>query len=166
MNLYEINQEILNCVKMPSGDIVNTDTGEVVDTEYLDNLEMERDMKIENTALFIKNLLSNAEQIKAEIVSLDKRMKQEKAKAEALKNYLENNLNGTGFETPKVKISYRSSKAVDTDEDFIEWAKKNAPQFLKFKEPDVDKTGIKKALSDGAVLEHARIVEKNNIQIK
>ena len=42
MNLYEIENEILNCVDM--------ETGEIVDIKKLESLQMERDQKIENIA--------------------------------------------------------------------------------------------------------------------
>ena len=43
MNLYEIEKEIMSCVDM--------ETGEIIDCEKLDALTMERYQKIENIAL-------------------------------------------------------------------------------------------------------------------
>ena len=56
--LYEIEQAIMDCVDL--------ETGEIIDIEKLDQLQMDKDVKIENTALFIKNLLSDADQIREE----------------------------------------------------------------------------------------------------
>ena len=58
MNLYEIDNEILSCVDM--------ETGEVVDMDKLNNLQMERDQKIENIGCWIKNLLADAKALKEE----------------------------------------------------------------------------------------------------
>ena len=52
MNLFEIENEIMNCW--------DQETGEILDSDRLDQLEMERDTKIENIALYIKNLTADA----------------------------------------------------------------------------------------------------------
>ena len=166
MTLYEINQEILNCVKLPSGDMVNTDTGEVIDTEAWENLKMARSEKIENTVLFIKNLQADAEAFKREADEFYKRMKQAKAKAEALKKLIDYALCGNTFETTRCKVSYRKTSSVMLDDKFIDWAKENADELLKYSEPEANKTAIKKAINDGAVFEFAKLVEQNKMQIK
>ena len=52
--LYEINQDILDCIDL--------ETGEVFDLDKLQNLQMEKNEKIENIALLIKNLKSDIHQ--------------------------------------------------------------------------------------------------------
>ena len=42
MTIYEIDQAIMECVDF--------ETGEIIDTEQLDELQMERDTKLENVA--------------------------------------------------------------------------------------------------------------------
>ena len=42
------------------------ETGEIINPEQLEALSMERDAKIENIAMWYKNLLSDAEQYKTE----------------------------------------------------------------------------------------------------
>ena len=56
MNLYEINREILACI--------DYETGEILDEGRLNSLEIEREKKIENVALWIKNLESEAAALK------------------------------------------------------------------------------------------------------
>ena len=51
--LYEIDEEILDCV--------DQETGEIIDPEKLAQLQMDFDKKVEGIALWIKNLLSDAE---------------------------------------------------------------------------------------------------------
>ena len=166
MTLYEIEQEILNCVKLPSGDMVNTDTGEVIDVQAWENLKMERSKKIENTVLFIKNLEADAQAFKQEADEFYKRMKQAKTKAESLKKLIDASLCGNTFETNKCKVSYRKTTSVTLDDRFIEWAKKNADEYLKYSEPEANKTAIKKAIYSGVVFEFAKLSEHNKIQIK
>ena len=57
-NLYEINNAIMQCFDL--------ETGELTDAESFDRLQMERDLKIENIALWYKNLVSDAAAYKAE----------------------------------------------------------------------------------------------------
>ena len=57
MKLYEINEAILACV--------DPETGEA-DVEKLDELMLIREVKIENLALWVKELRAEAEAIKAE----------------------------------------------------------------------------------------------------
>ena len=56
--LYEIDAGILSCI--------DVETGEVLDPEKLEALQMEREEKIESVALWYKNLCSDAEAYKAE----------------------------------------------------------------------------------------------------
>ena len=47
MTLYEIDNAILECIDL--------ETGEIIDTDKLDALQLERETKIENVALWIKD---------------------------------------------------------------------------------------------------------------
>ena len=78
--LYEIEQAIMDCVDF--------ETGEIIDIEKLDQLQIDRDVKIENIALFIKNLLSDAAGIKAEKDNLAQRQRVAENKAKNLKKYI------------------------------------------------------------------------------
>lgn len=158
MNLYEIESAILDCVDM--------ETGDIVDVDALNALEMERDTKIENIALWIKNLLSDAEQIKAERYALAGREKAANNKAESLKKYLSSYLAGKKFSTPRVVVSFRKSESVDVTDIGGIMALDNADKYLKYAEPTPDKTAIKEALKSGIKISGCTLVEKNNIQIK
>jgi len=158
MNLYEIDHAILDCVDM--------ETGEIIDVDALNTLEMERDAKIENIALWIKNLLSDAEQIKAEMKTMAERKKSAENKAENLKIYLTGYLNGSKFSTSKVAISFRKSKSVDVSDINKIMSMDDADSYLKYAEPTPDKTAIKQAIESGKTIPGCSLVEKNNIQIK
>lgn len=152
-NLYEINEQILNCVDM--------ETGEIIDGDRLNELQMAFDDKVENTALWIKDLLAEAEAVKAEKNNLAKRQQVCENKAKSLKEYLSKFLAGEKFKTSKVSISYRKSESVE-----VEDITKLDNDYLKYSDPTVDKTKVKKALKDGVELEGVKLVENNNIQIK
>ncbi|RGS72034.1 siphovirus Gp157 family protein [Mitsuokella sp. AF21-1AC] len=153
MNLYEIDREIESCVDM--------ETGETIDTERLASLQMEKSKKIENIGCWIKNLTAEAAALKNEKDALAQREKVAKNKADGLKQYLAGYLAGQKFKTAKVAISYRKSEAVEIADEAA------VPDEYRIPQPDkIDKTGIKKALKDGAVIVGAQIVERQNIQIK
>lgn len=153
MNLYEIDSKMLECIDM--------ETGELIDAEMLDKLSMERTEKIENVCLWIKNLKAEIEALKAEKQAFEERIKKATSKSESLKRYITTYLNGTKFESAKVSVSFRKSESLEISEDAT------IPEaYLKFKEPDVDKVGLKKAIKDGQTFEGISIVENQNIQIK
>ena len=51
-SLYEINELLMNCFYMPETDeVVNAETGELFDSSYLDNLQIEKEEKEIHTEL-------------------------------------------------------------------------------------------------------------------
>lgn len=151
--LYEIDQGILNCLDI--------ETGEVIDPDKLSELQMERDTKIENVALWIKNLNADIAAYKAEKDSFAEKEKQAKTKLEGLKNWLTFALKGNKFNTAKVSVSYRKSEAVEVDEEAV--PKKWMVKKVTFAP---DKTAIKNAIKQGQNIKGCALIEKNNIQIK
>ena len=158
--LYEIDNAILECFDL--------ETGEILDSERLNALQIEREEKIEKVALWYKNLLSDAEQYKAEKEVFDEREKKAKKKAESLKKWLEYALGGQAFSTSKVLIGFRKSEQVEVnEEEFIHFAQCNdRDDLLSYKEPTPNKTAIKKAIKDGQHISGCTLVEKQNINIK
>ncbi len=153
-NLYEIQEQLLNCIDM--------ETGEIVDTQKFDELQMEREQKLEGVALWYKNLISEADQYKQEKKSFELKEKQATSKAESLKKYLDSALNGNKFGTIKVNISYRKSASVEVlDVDKLPDEFKKSVTTIS-----ADKTEIGKALKSGKEIDGAKMVENNNIQIK
>ena len=153
MNLYEIDNEILNCVDM--------ETGEIVDLDKLNSLQMERDQKVENIGCWIKNLLADAKALKEEKDNLVKRQKAAENKAESLKRFLSSYLNGEKFKTTRVAISYRSNSSVDIAEGAVV-----PEEYLRYSEPTPDKIGLKAALKAGDKFPGITLVTSQNIQIK
>ena len=92
---------------------IDEETGEILNSDELDALELERDTKIENIALWVKNLLSDAEAYKREKDNFYSKEKAAKNKAERLKGYLEYVLAGDKFKSDRVTISYRKSESLN-----------------------------------------------------
>lgn len=153
MNLYEIDSAIMDCVDM--------ETGEIIDMEALEDLQMERDQKIEGIGCWIKNLLADAKALKEEKDNLAARQKAAENKAASLKTFLSRYLNGEKFKTAKVAISYRKSDSVDITEGAV-----IPEEYLKYSEPTPDKIGLKAALKAGEEFPGISIVTSSNIQIK
>ncbi len=160
-SLYEIEQSILDCI--------DTETGEIIDAEKLNKLMMEKEVKIENVALWVKNLLSDADAFKAEKDAFAEREKAARNKAENLKQWLSMTLDGQKFSTSKVQISFRNSESVEIEDEkkFVDWAWDNErDDLLTYKDPTPNKTAIKQLLKSGKTLNGVSIVKNQNIQIK
>lgn len=155
MTLYEINQAIL--------DTVDQETGEIIDLDRLNALEMERDRKISNVACWIKDLKAEAEAIKAEKQALEKRQKAAENKAESLKQWLLFALNGEKFKDSRCSISYRKSEKVVFDDGFCF---SSLPAQFKKVTIEPKKTEIKDYLKTGETIEGVELVESSNIQIR
>lgn len=93
-----------------------------------------------------------------------RRTSKEKA-AKRLFDYIDKYTEGQNFEFPEYKVSHKTSKAVEVDEEFLRWARKNGCQFIRTKE-EPDKVEISHALKAGKKLPYARFVDKNTLQIK
>ena len=158
MKLYEIENAILDCIDL--------ETGEVIDTERLDALHMERDAKIENVALWIKDLKAEAEAIKAEKMALAERQKVAENKAESLKNWLAYALDGQKFSTAKCAISFRKTEKVEISDVGMIRLMKEHDELLTYKDPEPNKTAIKQALKDGLTVQGVQLVQNMSTIIK
>lgn len=155
MTLYDIDAAILECV--------DAETGDILDLEKLEALEIEHDAKISNLACWIKDLKADAAAIKAEKDALDKRMKAKENLADRISNYLQNYLNGAKFEDSRCAISYRKSISTEIAEGLD---LNTLPDDCKKITVTANKTAIKAALQNGATIEGCALVEKNNMIIK
>ena len=155
MTIYEIEAEIMDCI--------DEETGEIIDLDRLNALEMERDRKIGNVACWIKDLKAEAEAIKAEKQALDKRQKAAENKAERLKEWLQGILQGEKFKDSRCSISYRKSERVDFSDSFNF---DTLPDSMKKVTIEPRKTEIKEFLKAGGEIEGVELVESSNIQIR
>lgn len=183
-SLYEIRAEIENIIdnslivdeetgEILTGIIINDETGkyEAGDaSEQLQALQMQETEKIENIACFIKNLDAEAGDLKEEEKQLARRRKTKEKKAEYLKNYLRFYLKSTNknkFETAKCALSLRRSSRVDIlDAAAVEAYAVAQPEVLRYKEPEINRTYIKKLIQSGVEVPGALMVETENLIIK
>ena len=158
MKLYEIENAILDCIDI--------ETGEVIDTERLDALQMERDAKIENVALWIKDLKAEAEAIKAEKMALAERQRVAENKAESLKKWLAYALDGQKFSTARCAVSFRNTESVEVTEEGLEALMKEHDELLTYKAPEPNKKAIKDAIKDGLSVAGVQLVQNVSTIIK
>lgn len=154
MKLYEIDAQILECC-------IDQETGEIIDAEKLEALQVEREQKIENVALWIKNLTAEATAYKAEKMAFAERQKKAEEKAESLKKWLADALSGTNFKTTKAAVSFRKTQSVQVSDI---WAL--GEEFVKYSDPTPDKNAIKAALKAGQEVNGAELIESISVSIK
>lgn len=168
-SLYEIENGIIELLENGfNAACVDPETGEIDETkaaEYLETLQLERGEKVENIAIYIKSLDSDAAAIKAEEKNLAARRQAKERKAERMREYLKSSMLAFGdkkFETARVALSFRTSRQV-----IVADLEKLDKAFIKEKvEYAADKTAIKKAIEGGALVDGAYIEEKQNLNIK
>lgn len=150
--------------------LVDQETGEILDVSAFESLQMERDQKAENMALWVLDLKDEVTSIDAEISRLKARKQAAENKMESLKRYLPIVTNCQKIKTPLVSVSYRNNSSVSlTDKEaVIKWAQDNNrdEEVLKYSEPDVSKTAIKKLISEGETIPGATIVDSVSTIIK
>ena len=153
MKLYEIDQAIMDCIDM--------ETGEIINEELLNDLQMERDTKIENVALWIKELKAEAEALKAEKMAFAERQKVAENKMESLKKWLAYALNGEKFKTVRASVTFRTTDKVEIADIY-----KLDENYLRYKKPEADKDAIKKAIKAGQEVAGATLVPSTSVIIK
>ena len=155
MTIFDIDEAILK--------LVDEETGEVVDIEALEALEMERDKKVSNIACWIKQLDAEAEAIKAEKKKLADRQSAKENKAKALRAFLARVLNGEKFEDARCKVSYRRSESVEVAEDldfnYI------PDEYIKVAK-SIDKTAIKDSIKAGHTYKGVQLVQNTSVIVK
>ena len=160
--LYDIDQEILDCV--------DQETGEILDSEKLTALQMERDRKLEGVALWIKDLNYESAMIKEEADKLTARKRALDNKITGLKMWLLIALDGEKLKTPRCNVyqTHNQKLAVEDEKKLIRFLQtlEDPERFLKFPEPELRKDEIKKALKDDYEIPGATLETTESVVIK
>jgi len=162
--LFEIGLELEKLFPVNDDEVVDTETGEVLGIEYLENLQMEHDQILTYLLQEVKNLESDVEAYKKQKdIFADKQKKAENRK-ETLKSYIASCLNGDAFEAAdkSVKATFRKSESVviiSLDDISDEFKTKE----ITYKP---DKKAIKEAIKAGDDVIGAELVVNQNLQVK
>ena len=159
--LYEIDAAILAAV--------DQETGEILDIEKLNALQMEREYKLEGVALWIKDLRAEAAAVKEEADKLTARKKSLDNKIDGLKVWLLNALAGEKLKTPRCNVyqTHNQRLAVSDEPKLIEFLQtlEQPDRFLKV-EPELRRDEIKKALKEGYIIPGAALEPTESVVIK
>lgn len=160
MNLYEMSEQI----ELLSEQMVDQVTGEINEEvlQQLEELEMDRDEKLENIGVLIKSIMAEVDALTTEKKSLEARIKVRTNKIERLMNYVNNCLKGEKKRYTKVEFGYhKSTKVIVVNE-------ANVPD--EYMKTNTTKTPMKKEI--GAALKEGKrvpgcVLETNlNLQVK
>ena len=173
MNLYEIDAALVEALEKGYYEEFINEDGEFDEegfTAYLNELKMAQDAKLENLACFIKNIEAEAKAIKDEEAALAARRKAKELKAQRLKDYLQGFMQFkelNSFESARCKVSFRRSTKLVLDDEAKVWAWATVhDDYLRYKEPELRKDAITKALKSGEKIEGCRLAETRNLQLK
>lgn len=165
MTIYEIDAQIFS--------LIDDETGEIKDFDAWDALQMEREKKIENTALWYKEILAEVAGMEIEKKNLEERIKHAKEKElPRLKRLLYYGTQGRDFSTERCEVKrWRKTHAVNiTDETAcLDYLGQRHPDALITKVTttvSVSKKAVKELIEAGESVEGAEIVENNSAQIK
>jgi len=118
--------------------------------DTLDGIEELFEDKAVNIAMYIKNLRSEAEQIKAEKLRLAARQSQKEKAADRLEKYLLDSMQRIGRTTidrPQALITIKQnpeSTIIENELAFIEWAEStNNKKLLKYNQPSIKLNDVK-----------------------
>ena len=163
-SLYEIDSNIKAFIDnlFDSAD----ENGEVdIDMNILEDLKEQRQTKLENIALYIKNLAVEASAIKEEENTLAERRKRLERKSERLKGILIDAMKADGnrkISSPRFEASLRDSKKTEITD-----MEKIPEKYINIKtERSADKKAIKEAIEAGEEIAGAEVIINTSVTIK
>lgn len=161
MTIFEIDSRITA--------LIDPETGALLDFEAFERLQMERREKIENMALWYKELNAEAEAIKNEIDVLTKRKQAKERRSVSLLSYIGRILNGEKFETTRCAVTFRKSKSLQVDDNIsmVDWCRENGHEdCIVLKPPEISKNAVSKLIKSGVDVPYAHVVERLNVGVK
>lgn len=140
--------------------------------DTLDGMEQALVEKAENVAVYIKNTEAEAKVLKAEEDKLKARRQSKEAAAKRMREYLMrcmDQANISKIDEPKAAISIRNnaeSVEISDSGEFIKWAESGHDDYLRYKDPEVNKPAVKAALKAGENIPFAALARSRSLTIK
>jgi len=171
MKLYEINDAIET---MLAALTVDEETGEVpVDLddviEQIDSLTMEKQNILEYLAKEVLNLRADQAAVKAEEKRLKDRREKMERREESIMKVIDRECAGEKTDLGVATVSYRTSEATEitNEDDARTWLLAEGHEdCLKFADPSINKTALKKLIQSGTAVPGATVVKKLNCSLK
>lgn len=176
--LYEISSDFAALFdQLEAFDEIEEDTErEIAQEAWFDTLsaiEGEFEIKAESVAQYIKVLRAEAEAIRAEEIRLAGRRKSKEKHAKSLTDYLMacmKQIHREKIETAKCKLAIRKNAESVQVADETALAKQLAAlgraDLIRTKEPELNKTALKKALQSGETINGAALGRTESLIIK
>ena len=162
MSLYQIIKELEETLNQFE---VDEESGEVImDFDKIEALNLAKEEKIQNIGYVVLNLKAEQTALQERKKELDKRIKSITGRLDRLNEYIKNCLNGEPFKCVDFEIKFSKSERVEIAPDFFQ--NEANKQYWKYKEPDADKTEIKKALKQGVEIQGATLTQHINMSLK
>lgn len=162
-SIYELAGAYLQILEM----MENPDLDPQTLADTMEGVEGELEMKAESYAKIMKNLEGDVAALKAEEERLANRRKAIENNIKNMKITLQSMMTFTGkvkFKTDLFSFGIQKnapSVIIDTDVNNL------PPEFLKFREPEADKTKIKEALKNGEDLKgYAHLETSESLRIR
>lgn len=160
-SLWEIDKKLMN-YQME----FDPDTGEWVNEDELDSIQMDKTEKIKNIIKVIENKIALRAAIKAKIKGLTDRLKTLDKEIDYLKARVGASLGYEKFETDEVRVTFRKSESVVIPDE-----SKVPAEYMEYKnvaspKKDAIKKYLKGIQGSGEECEWATLEAKQNIQIK
>ena len=165
---YQIREDLFRFLEEEMDECYDAETGEIKDTEAwarLDKLLLEREEKIKQLGLWLRDEKAFVEQMKEQRRDLSARIDAHEKKVENIKEYIRQQMSIFGdrkLEYPNIGVRIGTSRSVEiTDYTAI------PEKYIRTKtivEPM--KAEIKKAIENGEAVQGAKLIEKDNIQVR
>lgn len=170
MKLYEYAEEFGTL--FDSLDEMDGEEMEQAWFDTLESIEAEFEDKAENLIAFIKELNGQAAVLREQEKAFAERRRVKERRAERLKKYLLDCMNTVGrkkIDRPLGCASVRNNAETPRFADegaFIAWAKNNAGELLRYKDPEIDKAAVKRCLQEGHEIVGVTLERSQSVVIK
>jgi len=163
-SLFELTNEYMVLLEMAC----DPEVDEQILADTLEGLEGELEYKAENYAKVMADMDTEAEGLDKQIKRLQERKNALKSHKETMKKSLENMMRVTGktkfktelfsFGIQKNPASLQLAENIDFDN--------IPPQFIKFADPEINKTAVKEAIKNGAEFSWAHMEQTEGLRIR
>ena len=162
LNLFELNAMLTEALQVAEN-LLDHETGEIPESwaTFLDDVQMERDVKILGCAALYKSWRREAYAIRIEEKALAARRHAVEARGERIKGWMVANMSaGEKLSDARCVLSWRKSTSTEVYDSALVPAEYTRTEVI------VEKMAVGDALKAGAVVPGARLVENQNLQIK
>lgn len=162
--LYQLTGELLELLSMAD----DPDVDDQILADTLEALEGDFDKKVEDCCKARQEIIARAEIVKAESKRLADKAAALTKSADSIFSYLEKEMTKAGKKEVKsdlFKIKFKKNPAKVVIADGVKVADLD-PQFIRWKDPEIDKTAVKEALKAGEELDFAKLVQETVLSIK